>query len=75
MAIKLLSENEVNNFMEQIQNEESEEKLQEHKDRIESGLFIFGASAIEDKLQDKLHDTIDTLKVAGIKFWVITGDK
>lgn len=27
MAIKLLSENEVNNFMEQIQNEESEEKL------------------------------------------------
>ena len=37
--------------------------------------MIFGASAIEDKLQEKLKETIEILKLAGIKIWVITGDK
>ena len=36
---------------------------------------IVGSTAIEDKLQDKVADTIASLKKAGIKVWVLTGDK
>ena len=35
---------------------------------------ILGISAIEDRLQDSTADTIATLRAAGIKMWVLTGD-
>jgi phospholipid-translocating P-type ATPase (flippase) len=38
-------------------------------------LRILGASAIEDKLQVGVGDTIATCHRAGIKLWVLTGDK
>jgi len=34
-----------------------------------------GATAIEDRLQDEVGVTIAYLKEAGIKIWVLTGDK
>lgn len=34
---------------------------------IETDLFLLGATAIEDKLQDGVPDTIHTLQMAGIK--------
>ena len=34
-----------------------------------------GATGIEDKLQDGVPDTIAHLREAGIKVWVLTGDK
>ncbi|KAG5636641.1 hypothetical protein H0H81_007350 [Sphagnurus paluster] len=42
---------------------------------IEKELFLLGATAIEDKLQDGVPDTIHTLQMAGIKVWVLTGDR
>ncbi|KZP17756.1 Ca-transporting ATPase [Athelia psychrophila] len=42
---------------------------------IEKDLFLLGATAIEDKLQDGVPDTIHTLQQAGIKVWVLTGDR
>ena len=36
---------------------------------------LIGGTAIEDKLQDKVGPTIAYLKKAGIKLWVLTGDK
>jgi len=42
---------------------------------IETKLHIAGATAIEDKLQTGVPDTIATLEHAGIKLWVLTGDK
>ena len=42
---------------------------------IEKDLFLLGATAIEDKLQDGVPDTIHTLQMAGVKFWVLTGDR
>ncbi|KAJ3122446.1 hypothetical protein HK098_002819 [Nowakowskiella sp. JEL0407] len=42
---------------------------------IEKDLFLLGATAIEDKLQDGVPDTIHTLAEAGIKLWVLTGDR
>lgn len=34
-----------------------------------------GVTAIEDKLQDGVPQAIANLGVAGIKIWVLTGDK
>lgn len=36
---------------------------------------LIGSTAIEDKLQDDVSDTIRFMKDAGIKVWVLTGDK
>ncbi|RWS16411.1 putative phospholipid-transporting ATPase IA-like protein [Dinothrombium tinctorium] len=44
-------------------------------ERMEGKLTLLGATAIEDKLQDGVPDAIDTLLKAGIKIWVLTGDK
>eukprot|EP01038_Epipyxis_sp_PR26KG_P006476 gene6476-8908_t len=42
---------------------------------IETKLTIIGATAIEDKLQRGVPQTIVDLAHAGIKIWVLTGDK
>ena len=42
---------------------------------IEKDLTLLGATAIEDKLQDGVPDTIHMLQMAGIKVWVLTGDR
>ncbi|CCK71876.1 aminophospholipid-translocating P4-type ATPase DNF3 KNAG_0I00850 [Huiozyma naganishii CBS 8797] len=42
---------------------------------IERDLFILGATAIEDKLQEGVPETIEKIKRAGIKLWMLTGDK
>lgn len=44
-------------------------------DEIEHDLRLLGATAIEDRLQDGVPETIADLKLAGIKVWVLTGDK
>ncbi|KAI5810829.1 hypothetical protein BZA77DRAFT_254260 [Pyronema omphalodes] len=52
-----------------------EEKLEEVSDAIERDLTLLGGTAIEDRLQDGVPDTIALLAEAGIKLWVLTGDK
>jgi phospholipid-transporting ATPase len=42
---------------------------------IEVGLELVGCSAIEDKLQDGVPQAIQLLMSAGIRLWVLTGDK
>ncbi|XP_042476999.1 phospholipid-transporting ATPase 1-like isoform X2 [Macadamia integrifolia] len=42
---------------------------------VEKNLHILGASAIEDKLQEGVPEAIESLRQAGIKVWVLTGDK
>ncbi|KAH8303977.1 hypothetical protein KR044_012569 [Drosophila immigrans] len=43
--------------------------------RIESDLDLLGATAVEDALQDDVADTLVSLQAAGIRIWVLTGDK
>ena len=52
-----------------------EEKVAEVEDSIEYDFELVGATAIEDRLQDDVSNTISVLKEAGIKIWVLTGDK
>ncbi|XP_058107668.1 phospholipid-transporting ATPase 1 [Magnolia sinica] len=42
---------------------------------VERNLSILGASGIEDKLQQGVPEAIESLRQAGIKVWVLTGDK
>ncbi|KAG8806229.1 hypothetical protein FRC17_005113, partial [Serendipita sp. 399] len=51
------------------------EALDQAAELIEKNMFLLGATAIEDKLQDGVPDTIHTLQMAGIKVWVLTGDR
>lgn len=44
-------------------------------EELEKEFTLVGSTAIEDKLQDGVGDTIQSLKDAGIKVWVLTGDK
>ena len=52
-----------------------EEKLEMVSSQIEQELMLIGGTAIEDRLQDGVPDTIQLLADAGIKLWVLTGDK
>ena len=52
-----------------------EEKLDFVYNEIEKNLHLVGATAIEDKLQDGVPQTIQNILTAGIKLWVLTGDK
>ncbi|XP_073221218.1 putative phospholipid-transporting ATPase 9 isoform X2 [Cicer arietinum] len=49
--------------------------INEVTDKIERELILLGATAVEDKLQNGVPDCIDKLAQAGIKIWVLTGDK
>jgi len=42
---------------------------------IETDMTLVGSTAIEDRLQEDVATTIISLKQAGIKIWVLTGDK
>ena len=52
-----------------------EQKVDEAAELIEKNFFLLGATAIEDKLQEGVPESIATLSSANIKIWVLTGDK
>ncbi|XP_062898737.1 phospholipid-transporting ATPase IC isoform X2 [Mobula hypostoma] len=52
-----------------------DEALDRVYEEIEKDLLLLGATAIEDRLQDGVPETIDVLKKGDIKIWVLTGDK
>ena len=42
---------------------------------IETNVQLLGSTALEDRLQDGVPEAIALLAKAGIKIWVLTGDK
>ncbi|CAM6002752.1 unnamed protein product [Sphagnum balticum] len=50
-------------------------RTEELADEIEQGLTVAGGTGVEDKLQDGVPKAIDRFARAGIKIWVLTGDK
>ena len=51
------------------------EKIEELAKVIEKDLIFLGVTAIEDELQDNVNETLKDFSDAGIKLWVLTGDK
>lgn len=52
-----------------------DEEIDKANALIEHSLIILGATALEDKLQEGVPEAIETLHQAGIKLWILTGDK
>eukprot|EP01025_Chloroclados_australasicus_P048093 TRINITY_DN5435_c0_g1_i1.p1 TRINITY_DN5435_c0_g1~~TRINITY_DN5435_c0_g1_i1.p1 ORF type:complete len:1141 (+),score=150.88 TRINITY_DN5435_c0_g1_i1:186-3608(+) len=55
--------------------EERAKKIAECASEIERDFMLVGATAVEDKLQDGVPESIEALAMAGINIWVLTGDK
>ena len=55
--------------------DDREARIEEVCDELERDFRLLGATAIEDRLQDGVPETIADLKKAGMKIWVATGDK
>ncbi|KAM9066131.1 phospholipid-transporting ATPase VB isoform 2-T2 [Sarcophilus harrisii] len=52
-----------------------DELLMQTAQYLETQLTLLGATGIEDRLQEGVPDTISALREAGIRIWVLTGDK
>uniref|UniRef100_A0A4W6EHI1 ATPase phospholipid transporting 11C n=1 Tax=Lates calcarifer TaxID=8187 RepID=A0A4W6EHI1_LATCA len=55
--------------------QDREEKLMAVYNQVETGMSLIGATAVEDRLQEEAAETMEALQGAGIKIWVLTGDK
>ncbi|RHY30985.1 hypothetical protein DYB32_008023 [Aphanomyces invadans] len=53
----------------------SEEVLDEIIREIETQLDLVGITGIEDRLQDGVADALQCFRMAGIKVWMLTGDR
>lgn len=58
-----------------LDTQNKEQLLDALYEEMETDMLLLGATAIEDKLQDGVPQTIATLAAANIKLWVLTGDK
>ncbi|CAA6665564.1 unnamed protein product [Spirodela intermedia] len=81
VAYRELSEEEYrewNQMFEKANNSVSDnrgELVDAAADIIEQNLILIGATAVEDRLQKGVPECIEKLVQAGIKIWVLTGDK
>ncbi|KAG1664091.1 hypothetical protein FOA52_013275 [Chlamydomonas sp. UWO 241] len=80
IAQRTLSEREYATFESQFRTASSAVKNREAmvarvSERVEADLDLLGATAVEDKLQDGVPQAVQALQDAGIKVWVLTGDK
>lgn len=73
---KTLTEKEFNNWYKTYSEDRNNGKdLTKLYEQMETTLNFMGLTAIEDKLQDGVPDTIYTLLTCNIRVWVLTGDK
>ena len=75
-----LTYDEAYSYREKIENAEqdltnADRQLQLAYADIEQELEFLGITAIEDRLQDGVPETIQSLRAAGLAVWVLTGDK
>lgn len=80
LAVTTIPEDVYNNWRETYHKastslQSRELKMEDAADLIETNLHLLGATAIEDKLQEGVPETIATLLRAGIHMYVLTGDK
>ncbi|KAJ1973052.1 hypothetical protein H4R35_004332, partial [Dimargaris xerosporica] len=80
LAYRILTEDEYQSWgsrykRAQISTEGREEQLEALAEEVECQLSLIGATAIEDKLQEEVPESIAALRDAGIHVWVLTGDK
>ena len=77
---KLISEKEFdiwfNEYSEALTSMDNrKEKLRQVISKLENNMEFLCVTGVEDLLQDEVATTIDNLRNAGIKLWMLTGDK
>ncbi|KAF2301023.1 hypothetical protein GH714_019348 [Hevea brasiliensis] len=81
LAYKKLDESEYNTWNNEFMKAKTsvvadrDGMLERVADMMERELILVGATAVEDKLQKGVPQCIDKLAQAGLKIWVLTGDK
>ncbi|KAF7986654.1 hypothetical protein HWV62_26488 [Athelia sp. TMB] len=80
LAYKVVNEDEYESWSQRYHDatvtlDDREGQIEKVSEELERDLRLLGATAIEDRLQDGVPETIADLKRAGIKIWVATGDK
>lgn len=80
VGMKLIDEDEYKNWLliwekanKDLTNKEAE--IKKAQMLMEKDIFLLGATVVEDELQDQVAETIKDLRQAGIKVWMLTGDK
>lgn len=51
------------------------QKIQMVIESLEKDLELLCLTGVEDKLQQNVRETLETLRNAGVKIWMLTGDK
>ncbi|KAL6048773.1 putative aminophospholipid-translocase, variant 2 [Balamuthia mandrillaris] len=79
-GMKSLTEKEYTRFAQRLNEaktaiEQREEKVIAVMEEIETDLELLGLTGVEDKLQVHVRTTLEMLRNAGIKIWMLTGDK
>ena len=77
---KIISENDFNEWNKEYKNaltamENRKEKIAEVVSKLENNMDFLCVTGVEDLLQDEVANTIDNLRNAGMKVWMLTGDK
>ena len=80
LAKKEISQDEYSRLEQELRAAQSEvvdrdTKVEKVQSEIEDKMLLVGSTAIEDKLQENVKETIESFKETGIKVWVLTGDK
>mmetsp|Transcript_5797 Transcript_5797/g.5006 ORF Transcript_5797/g.5006 Transcript_5797/m.5006 type:complete len:152 (+) Transcript_5797:1869-2324(+) len=57
------------------QTENREAQVRKVVEMLEGEMEFLGITGVEDKLQEEVAPTIETLREAGISVWMLTGDK
>lgn len=52
-----------------------ERMVQNCVEELEQDMELLGVTGVEDRLQDKVEEVIESLRNAGIQVWMLTGDK
>ena len=55
--------------------EHRKKKIEQAMNLLENKMELLCITGVEDQLQEEVSDTIESLKNAGIKIWMLTGDK
>lgn len=81
VAYRELSKEEYENFNKEFTEAKTsiasdrDEKIEQATKKIEKDMILLGVTGVEDKLQQGVPECINKLAHAGIKIWVLTGDK
>ena len=77
---KIISEEYFNDWMKNynqaiLSMKNRKEKVAKIIEKLENNMDFLCVTGVEDLLQDKVDSTIENLRNAGIKIWMLTGDK